>query len=121
MTKIRAALVLAASALVLVSACKTSNAPADVDDAVEPVKAESPGHGNVENMVPGPCATACAQVASGECNWRNQCEAHHGRPEMAELTAFCGQKALSCTAAQAAGTGEAEGLMDCYRECESLR
>jgi hypothetical protein len=121
MTKIRAVLVLAASALVLVPACKTSNAPADVDDAVEPVRAESPGRGNAENMTPGPCATACAQVASGECNWRNQCDDHHGRPEVAEMTAFCGQKTLSCTAAHEAGSGEAEGLMECYRECEGLR
>jgi hypothetical protein len=120
MTKLRAALLLFTSVLVLVPACLATDAQDEgLEAAVQPVKVDRPGHGNMENMVPGPCATLCMRVAEGQCgNWRDECADNY--PD--DPNVDCGlDKLLTCDAADKASNGQPWGVMYCYRRCEGFR
>lgn len=121
MTTIRVAIVLAASALLLTPAC-LADVDEDTDEAVEAVRpgppSDRPGHGNMVNMVPSACSDACEMVANGNCeHWRDDC----GDDTPDEDTVIvCGTAMLKCSDAIEAASGDATGLMYCYRECEGM-
>lgn len=61
-----------------------------------------------------PCATACEAVASGACDWSEQCS--DGWPNLA----FCEGIGLGCDAAEHAALGTRASMEYCWRDCQNL-
>lgn len=106
---------LSLSAIAIV-ACSCRAAPEESPRTSAPVSAE-PVAEAPQQVVEGPCATACRQIIAGICDWQSPCSGE-GFP----YVPVCDGQPISCSAAEvAAAEPNAYGLEFCYRECEGLR
>src|SRR5262249_1087806 len=93
--------------LALALVCPACLAATDEDDPV--ADAASAVH-------PGPCTTACYAVATGACDWSEQC----GDGEWPPIAA-CEGLLLTCDEAEHAALATINGVEYCYRGCENFK
>ncbi len=113
LTRSRVVAVLAAL-VVVPPACAVGDAPDADDEATDDADDEATEE-TLDPIIPGPCATACLEVANDRCNWRDDCD------RWPEEGITCGPRALTCRAAEEASAATAYGVSYCWRSCEGLR
>jgi hypothetical protein len=104
-----------AGLLILGSTVAAVSCIADVSDDSEDV-VDDDARLQQGNIIAGHCQEACDAVATGDCDWQDQCS-----EDDAFHLAYCGHKFLTCDEAEHAADGDLYGRTYCWRGCANLK